>query len=278
MKKKLIVALSVSICLCSFFSADMQSKAASSEYSIDQEFSKKKIAIQTVDEGYDFSNDCYFYNDSMFYSVCKYNESDTEIPTADIKIYQANTDGSGANAIFSQRVDGDAAQIELVTEKYIMVLFGYGYWGDALLIDRTTGQGSRVEAFARCSFSDNAYKKGIYNTAHVNEYYPMIRSHSDVSPQKAIIFNGKNAKKTTIAAKCWSARILNKKLYYVFEKKDGFYLGCCTYKGKDKKTIQKIDTPKDSTVLVYIKSINKNRVVLAASGSDGNETIKISLK
>ncbi|MBR1628502.1 MAG: hypothetical protein IJ679_04430 [Lachnospiraceae bacterium] len=266
-RKKMLAIL----CLATIATSAFPVRAAENEYALNWNKPHPGVSLAAPEEGFAFSNDSYVYGDTMYYSVYKTEgdfEGSTVQPTVTLDIYQANLDGSNPQKLSTQTVYGLDGRIELVTENYILISYGYAYFEDGLLLDKRTGQAKKVESIFPIGYSQKDYNKKNIVTKHIDEYYLMSVAHSDVSPQKILVFNGKNANKATVAKKGWDARFVDKKIYYIFDKKGSFYLGSCTYKGKKNKTITKLKAPENCAYLGF-DSINRKGFTYRAMTESG---------
>ena len=276
MKRRIKQAIAIGLSLAMVCSVPVY--AAGEEYSLEGEKSVGNVQAGSIPAGFKSADDYYVFGDSAFYSAYKTDEGQGDaLPKVTFAVYQANKDGSGQKKLCKQTVEGIDGGIELVTQNYIILTYGVITTENAMLIDRRTNQVSAMEPFERFGFSEKDYANGRLNTQHVGNYYPLQKSHSDVSPQKAIVFNGENAEKKTLAAKCWDAKVAGNVIYYISEKKDGFYLGRVNGNGSKNKVLGKLTTPGDC-VLVQIASVKGDTLTYKAMSSKGNKSYKYSLK
>lgn len=276
MKKRVKQAIAIGLSLAMVCTVPVC--AAGEEYSLTGEKSIGSVQTGSVSAGFKRSDDYYVFGDSAFYSAYKTDEGQGDTtPKVTFEVYRANKDGSGQKKLCEKTVEGMEGGIELVTQNYILLTYGVMTTENAMLIDRQTYKVSAMDPFERFGFSEKEYAGGKLNTQHVGNYYPLQRSHSDVSPQKAIVFNGENAEKKPLAAKCWDARVAGNVIYYISEKKDGFYLGRANGNGDKNKVLGKLNTP-DNCVFAKIVSVKGDTLTYKAMSSKGNKSYKYSLK
>ncbi len=261
--------LAISLSLGMVFSSPVI--AANQEYAVGGDETAKDVHVSGLSAGYEFGNDYYVYGDSAFYSAYKTDESNQDAPKVLVEIFQANVDGSNQKKIHTLTLDGIDGRIELVTEKYIVYNYGFYAAELGLLIDRGTGETtSWKDAYTQFPDWGNTTDGNKYYTKHVDQYYLMQMTHSDVSPTQGIVFNGQNGTCKKFAPKCWDAAFAGKTVYYIREKKDGFYLGSCDYQGNNSKIISKLTAP-ENCVVIHIRSANKKKVVYETQSSKGKK-------
>ncbi len=274
MKNKYIKKILAMLCVCSMAVSVMPVQAAKQEYTCNTSKSDLGFSIIAPGEGFTLSEDYYVYGKSLYYTAHREeasNKDDWERPST-VNFYRASLDGSDPEVIGSAIVEGFEGKINLVTENYVYVPYGYAYIDKTIILDKRTGKTEIKDAYVVIGQSDNDYKKSRIPTPHVKEYYAMMRSHSDVSPQKIIVFNGKNAKQTVVCKKGLSAKFFKDKLYYIAENKDGLYLGCCMYNGKNNARLARLDVPKNC-FYATIASIDKNKITYKCLTNKGTKKL-----
>ena len=278
MKARSIKILASAMCLALLATSALNVRAAASEYMLNPA-SHPKLPLLAPEQGFNYSGDAYVYGDKMFYTTYRTNPGADENtnPTVTMQIFQANADGSGAEKIATEDLFGEDGKIALVTENYILIYYGYATYENAIMYDRRSGDITAAESYYTIGRTQKEYSSEKIPIKHVKEYYLMMKQHSDVSPQRIIVFNGKNAKSATVTGKGTDARILGKTIYYIAEKKNGFYLGSCDYKGGNNKILTKLDAPANCAYLGF-KSLNKKGMSYRVMTEKGEKTYKYSFE
>ncbi len=285
MKAKLVKKLIASFCLTAMIASVIPANAAGTEYYLNPDKPHPEITVAEPTDGSKLSQDFYVYDNHLYYSTYTANGPIDDVNiTYTLNCYVADMDGKNPVMIATQTItappieEAAPARIELVTENFLLVPISIMTPADEMLmIDRRTGEAKSIDPIVRAGISDKEYAKDHPSIAHEGDYYLMMGARSDVSSTRIVLFNGKTGAITTVAKKGWDGCFFNKKLYYLFEKKDQLYVGCCNYNGKNNKTLGAVDTP-DGHVFASIKSIDKNGLKCVVASSKGNKTKTISLK